>query len=101
MPFLRNQPTYSISSSSIRERTRCPQLSGSSSRVNLGGVLAGLNPGPDWISEKTTSDKIILETAAKAECSFLQKNVETGSADKVHKWPATVELVRKTCSDTH
>lgn len=41
------------------------------------------------------SDKIILETAAKAECSFLRKKGETGSADEVHKWPATVELALK------
>ena len=58
-------------------------------------ALAGLNPGPDWISEKAMSDKIILETAAKAECSFLRKSSGTGSADEVHKWPATVELVLK------
>jgi len=55
-------------------------------------ALTGLNPGPDWISEKTMSDKLILETAAKAECSFRQKNAKTASVDEIHNWPATVEL---------
>jgi 2-methylcitrate dehydratase PrpD len=58
----------------------------------LAVALAGLNPGPDWISDKTISDKVILDTAAKAECSFLRKSTETRSADEVHRWPATMKL---------
>jgi len=66
-------------------------------------ALTKLKPGPDWISEKTMSDQKVLETASKAECTFLQKNTNVASVDEIHRWPATVELTLKdgsTLSDT-
>jgi len=55
-------------------------------------ALAGLKPGPDWISTETMNNRVILDTAAKAVCSFQQKSSMSGSPNEIHRWPANVEI---------
>lgn len=50
----------------------------------------GIEPGPDWISEKSMSDKSIQGLASRIHCEFELKNAKSAKASDVNTWPAYV-----------